>query len=167
MIEYSIKVVNNGPDNALNVKVTELFDSSLLLRSFKESKGSYDPLKNEWYIDGLVSGGEETLLMVFEPISEGIFENIVSVTSDAFDTNDSDNEDGVLVKVVQNSTNDTDEDKPIIENQSITDNPVKSQNIDSPMPAIQKHSTANPIMLLIMVLLFSIVFSTDNMLKKR
>ena len=167
LIEYSIKVVNNGPDNALNVKVTELFDSSLLLRSFKESKGSYDPLKNEWYIDGLVSGGEETLLMVFEPISEGIFENIVSVTSDAFDTNDSDNEDGVLVKVVQNSTNDTDEDKPIIENQSITDNPVKSQNIDSPMPAIQKHSTANPIMLLIMVLLFSIVFSTDNMLKKR
>lgn len=89
------------------------------------------------------------------------------MTSDAFDTNASDNEDGVLVKVVQNATNNSDMNYSVIEKQSIKYNLVKSENIDSPISAIQNHSTANPIMLLIAVLLFSIVFSTGNILKKR
>ena len=167
LIEYCIKIANNGPDNALNVKVNELFDSSLVLKSFKESRGSYDIFRNEWFIDELVSGGEETLLMVFEAVNEGIFENVVSVESDAFDTNMNDNEDSAFVKVVQKDINKTYGDNDVSKCLSIKDNSVKSQSINYPMSDIQKHSTANPIILLMASLLSLIVAFPGNIFKKR
>ncbi|WP_458455817.1 hypothetical protein [Methanobrevibacter sp.] len=167
LIEYSIRIINNGPDNALNVKVRELFDSSLVLKSFKQSTGSYDSLKNEWHIDELVSGGEETLLMEFEAIMGGMIENAVSVTSDAFDINTDNNEDSVLVKVVQNTTNKTDMDYQVTQIKLVANDSVKSDDIDFSLSNLQNYSTTNPIMLLMAALLFSIVFGSFNILKKR
>ena len=161
LIEYSIRLVNNGPDSALNVKVKEIFDDFLHLKSFKASKGSFDKLSSEWNIGELESGSEENLLIVFEAIKAGEFENIASVISDTFDIDMNNNEDGTFVKIVENTTNGTDK-TPSIEYVSL-----ESVNSDSPVSNLQKHPTSNPILLFIASLLISMMFVGGNILKKR
>ncbi|WP_067041063.1 DUF11 domain-containing protein [Methanobrevibacter sp. YE315] len=161
LIEFSIRLINNGPDRALNVKVKEIFDDFLHLKSFKASKGSFDKMSSEWNIDELESGSEENLLIVFEAIKEGEFENIASVISDTFDFDRNNNEDGAFVKIVENITNGT--DKTL----SIEDDLLKSRNIDSPLSNLQKHPTSNPILLLVGSLLISMMFVGGNIFKKR
>ena len=99
IIEYTIEVVNNGPDRTTNVKVTEILDDLLILKSYKVSMGNFDMLNQLWTIDSLDVGQKAILHIWALAMGEGIIRNEVSVTSDNFDYNLDNNDDFVLVNV--------------------------------------------------------------------
>ncbi len=160
LVTYSIKLTNAGPDDALNVKVREIFDKSLVLKSVKATRGIFDTSSYEWSIDELAAGGEEKLLLKFEAIKDGVFRNIVNVVSDTFDIDLSNNEDFALVKIVKDPSNNfTDK---------LTKHKLsKAMNIEHPIPILGKYSTANLIALLIVSALVSIIFGSGDIFKKR
>ena len=163
LVTYSIKISNWGPDDALNVKVNEVFDDSLVLRSVKATKGTFDTSSYEWSMDELAAGGEEKLLLEFEAIKEGVFKNVVSVVSDTFDIDLSNNDDFALVKIVkhQNSFLNNVTDK--FSKQKMP----KAKNIYHTVSNLEKYPTANLIALLIASALISIIFGGSDIFKKR
>ncbi|MCQ2971268.1 MAG: hypothetical protein MJ226_06775 [archaeon] len=164
ILTYNINVNNNGPDDAVNVKVSEEFPKSLHLKSFKMSTGEFNAYSNVWSIDKLAAGGEEKLRMEFEALSEGIFKNTASVASDTFDNDLNNNHDSALVKIIANTS-----DKII---NDLTDNftksnVVKAENIKQPVYCLEKHSTANFIELLSISVIVSMIFGGGDIFRKR
>ncbi|WP_408893430.1 DUF11 domain-containing protein [Methanobrevibacter gottschalkii] len=164
ILTYNINVNNNGPDDAVNVKVSEEFPKSLHLKSFKMSAGEFNAYSNVWSIDKLAAGGEEKLRMEFEALSEGIFKNTASVVSDTFDNDLNNNHDSALVKIIANTS-----DKII---NDLTDNftksnVVKAENIKQPVYCLEKHSTANFIELLSISVIVSMIFGGGDIFRKR
>ncbi len=163
LVTYSIKLSNLGPDDALNVKVSEAFDDSLVLRSVRATKGTFDTSSYEWSMDELAAGGEEKLLLEFEAIKEGIFKNVVSVVSDTFDIDLSNNDDFALVKIVKHQDSFLNNFTDKFSKQKMT----KAENIHRPMSNLEKYPTANLIALLIASILVSIIFGGGDIFKKR
>ena len=87
LIEFTIKVTNNGPCDATGVFVSEVLNSNLRLVSNKPSVGSYDGAT--WNIGNLTNQSSATLIIVAEVISAGNITNAVNVTSYENDTNKS------------------------------------------------------------------------------
>ena len=105
VIEYVITVVNNGPDNAFNVKIEEILDESLNIRSFEVSDGKFNKFSGIWSLDMLENGKSAKLSIKAIAVDEGVFENLVSVSSDSFDYDLSNNNDTALVDVVEKVIN--------------------------------------------------------------
>ena len=134
LVKYTITVVNNGPDTAYNVKVSDILDKSLVLKSFKVSKGNFDKTTKIWKIDSLESGESAVLILNVVAIGDGIIKNTVVVTSDSYDYNMTNNNDSCFINVSK---------KPEIENVSI---PHKKEF------KVQKtilHEAGNPILMLL------------------
>ena len=167
LVTYSIRLNNNGPDEAVNVKVSDVFDESLVLKSFEATEGSFDSSSNEWSMDELVAGGEEILLMRFEAVKKGVFRNIVNVISDTFDMDLSNNDGFALVRIVENPRDSPDN---FTKNSTAKlDNQMKSKAKSSNYPSqnLEKKTTANLIMLLVASALVSIIFGGSDIIKKR
>ncbi|WP_295590973.1 hypothetical protein [uncultured Methanobrevibacter sp.] len=167
LVTYSIKVSNDGPDVAKNVKVNEDFPKSLLLKSFKATKGTFDSSIQQWSIDELAAGCEENLLVEFEAINDGIFKNVASVLSDTFDYDLSNNDDFAFVNVIKSPT---DHSNRVIKNISTNlfgHKLVNAKNIHHPASNIQKKPTANLIALLVVSTLVSIIFCGSDIFKRR
>ena len=167
LVTYSIKVSNDGPDVAKNVKVNEDFPKSLLLKSFKATKGTFDSSIQQWSIDELAAGCEENLLVEFEAINDGIFKNVASVLSDTFDYDLSNNDDFAFVNVIKSPT---DHSNRVIKNISTNlfgHKLVNAKNIHHPASNIQKNPTANLIALLVVSTLVSIIFCGSDIFKRR
>ena len=98
-VKYKITVVNNGPDTAYNVKVTDILEKSLILKSFKVSKGSFDKSTKIWKIDSLENGESAVLILNVIATESGIVKNTVFVTSDSYDYNMSNNNDTCFINV--------------------------------------------------------------------
>ncbi len=163
IVRYSIKIRNDGPDDALNVKVSERFDKSLVLKSFKATRGTYDRDTNEWTMDELAAGGEEKLLLEFKAIKDGIFKNNVFVSSDTFDFDLSNNDDFALVKIIKS---------PSIHLKNVTSKLAKQKvfkasNTKHPVSNLEKYPTSNLIGLLIVSTLISMIFGGRGIFKKR
>ena len=153
-IDYSIKIVNNGPDGARNVKVNELLDSSLALKSVKASKGSYDDESQIWEINALDDGESAELHIRAMAAGAGIVKNIVYATSDTFDYNLNNNNATVDVNVSEHSK------KPA--------NDVSSDgNSDLSSYLPKMHGTGNPFVVLLISVVFSVIFLGGNFSKKR
>ena len=163
LVTYSIRLSNLGPDEALNVKVSEAFDDSLVLRSVKATKGSFDTSSYEWAMDELAAGDEEKLLLEFEAIKEGIFKNVVSVVSDTFDIDLSNNDDFALVKIVKHQDSFLNNFTDKLSKQKIS----KAENTHHPVVNLEKYPTANLIALLIASAFVSIIFGGSDIFKKR
>ena len=103
IIRYTIEVVNNGPDTAKNIKVNEILDDLLKLKSFKVNKGKFDKSKNIWSIYSLGYG--ESALLYIKAVSSGsgTLKNKVLVSSDTWDYDLSNNDDSAVVKVTKDS----------------------------------------------------------------
>ena len=167
LVTYSIKVSNDGPDVAKNVKVNEDFPKSLLLKSFKATKGTFDSSIQQWSIDELAAGCEEKLIVEFEAINDGIFKNVASVLSDTFDYDLSNNDDFAFVNVIKSPT---DHSNRVIKNISTNlfgHKLVNAKNIHHPASNIQKNPTANLIALLVVSTLVSIIFCGSDIFKRR
>lgn len=153
VIEYVIEIINKGPDTAKNIRVNEVLDDLLKLKSFKVTKGKFDKIGNVWTISSLHNGESAKLFISVIAMGSGILNNSVNVTSDTFDYDLSNNNDFAMVNV--------------------TDKPLNKINISDNVNSVKKaqsileiHKTANPIVVLLISLMFMIVFSGVKISKK-
>ena len=96
MIEYTIVVVNNGPDNSFNVTVGDLLPDGV---KFISSNGQYNPDTGVWFVGDLDANESATLKIVVQVIKVGNITNNVNVTGTGYDTNLTNNNDSVSVNV--------------------------------------------------------------------
>ena len=96
MIEYTIVVVNNGPDKSFNVTVGDLLPDGV---KFISSDGQYDPVTGVWFVGDLDANESATLKIVVQVIKVGNIINNVNVTGTGHDTNLTNNNDSVSVTV--------------------------------------------------------------------
>ena len=96
MIEYTIVVVNNGPDKSFNVTVGDLLPDGV---KFISSDGRYDPVTGVWFVGDLDANESVTLKIVVQVIKVGNITNNVNVTGTGHDTNLTNNNDSVSVNV--------------------------------------------------------------------
>lgn len=154
VIEYVIEVVNNGPDAARNVKVSEILDDLLKIKSFKATKGKFNSATNVWTIANLGNGESTKLVIRAVAAGSGIVKNTVMVTSDTFDHDKSNNRDSVVVNVDEMPSNNASE--PSEDNMG--------GDIEKSIP--EMHPTANPIAMLMYCLMFSLAFIGKAISKK-
>ena len=96
MIEYTIVVVNNGPDKSFNVTVGDLLPDGV---KFLSSNGQYNPDTGVWFVGDLDANERVTLKIVVQVIKVGNITNNVNVTGTGYDTNLTNNNDSVTVSV--------------------------------------------------------------------
>ena len=154
VIEYMIEIVNNGPDTAHNIKISEILDDLLKLKSFKTSKGKFNKATCVWTIDSLGYGESAKLIIRFIATGSGIIKNAVTVTSDNYDQDKSNNKDYAIVNVTKKDGNGLPNISKGGHDKKVLSNPVM-------------HPTANPLVALVLCLIFSMIFSTSNISRKR
>ena len=96
MVEYTIVVVNNGPDKSFNVTVGDLLPDGV---KFISSNGQYNPDTGVWFVGDLDNNESATLKIVVQVIKVGNIINNVNVTGTGHDTNLTNNNDSVSVSV--------------------------------------------------------------------
>ena len=96
MIEYTIVVVNNGPDKSFNVTVGDLLPDGV---KFISSNGQYNPDTGVWFVGDLDANESATLKIVVQVIKVGNITNNVNVTGTGHDTNLTNNNASVSVNV--------------------------------------------------------------------
>ena len=96
MIEYTIVVVNNGPDKSFNVTVGDLLPDGV---KFISSNGQYNPDTGVWFVGDLDANESATLKIVVQVLKIGNITNSVNVTGTGHDTNLTNNNDSVSVSV--------------------------------------------------------------------
>ena len=96
MIEYTIVVVNNGPDKSFNVTVGDLLPDGV---KFISSTGQYNPDTGVWFVGDLDANESVTLKIVVQVIKVGNITNNVNVTGTGHDSNLTNNNDSVSVNV--------------------------------------------------------------------
>ncbi len=93
-LTYTVTVINNGPDNATGVNLTEVFPSKLTLVSATSTLGTYSTTTSIWTIGNLLNGSSTTLTLIgtVNAGTEGqTITNSVSVTATQSDPNGSNN----------------------------------------------------------------------------
>ena len=97
IVEWSIIVTNNGPDDATYFHVIDRLPKGLKLIDYESSNGIYkDGL---WNIDYLANGDSETLLIRCSVNSLDDIENFVKVIPSEYDWNMSNNNDSEIISV--------------------------------------------------------------------
>lgn len=175
LIEYVIEIINNGPDSAENIKVIELLNPNLKVISFESTKGNFNNTNNVLTIDSLVDGEKVRLTINAAANGCGNFENKVAVSSDTFDYDKSNNQDGTSVFVSENTTekienpvNDT--YLLVLAKNSLQKSMIsKLENLTHPqsLTSIELPKTGLPIVLLLLVSMISIGFLPIKISKKR
>lgn len=158
LIEYLIKIKNKGPDKAKNIKVKEILDSPLILKSFKNSKGDFNRKTNIWFIEWLAAGEEAYLKIKVKANESGLFKNEVKVTSDTYDPDLENNNDSIDVNVTESL------------NKSFKNVNLDKKSIFKPKTAynnIMAITTANPIAIFIFCILTSSLFVGNSLFKRR
>ena len=175
LIEYVIEITNNGPDSAENIKVSELLNPNLKVISFESTKGNFNNTNNVLTIDSLVNGEKVRLTINAAANACGKFENKVVVSSDTFDYDKSNNQDGTSVFVSENTTekienpvNDT--YLLVLAKNSLQKSMIsKLENLTHPqsLTSIELPKAGLPIVLLLLVSMISIGFLPIKISKKR
>ena len=160
LVRYSIKLTNNGPDKAKNIKVKEIMDDSLLLKSFHASAGDFDENNNVWSFDELDVGESEILKITAIAQKPGVAKNKVVATSDNYDPDLSNNNDTVSVNISKKGNPDI----PLKESKKQSDVSVKEYSES----LLQKHVSGNPLMVFVLLFVFTMgALYGNNILKKR
>lgn len=175
LIEYVIEITNNGPDSAENIKVSELLNPNLKVISFESTKGNFNNTNNVLTIDSLAYGEKVRLTINAAANVWGKFENKVAISSDTFDYDKSNNQDGTSVFVSENTTekienpvNDT--YLLVLAKNSLQKSMIsKLENLTHPqsLTSIELPKTGLPIVLLLLVSMISIGFLPIKISKKR
>ena len=134
-IIWTIKVINHGPDKAINVRVTDGATGDMEFVSASASKGSFDDDMGFWTIGDMEVGETAVLQITCIALSETVNVNSAVVESDTPDPNEDNNYDEASVEAV---------------------NPVPDehpQNNPTPSQAPTMHATGNPIVIVLLALL--------------
>ena len=109
-ITWTITVVNNGPDTAVNVRVNDTLPKGLI---FVTSNGNYDNETGIWRVGNLLNGENKTLIITtIVNITNTTIRNVANVTSDTpgnrTPANNTTNVDPLvdleIIKIVSNKT---------------------------------------------------------------
>ena len=99
IVNWTITVKNNGPNDAENVIVTDILPEGLIYVS-DDSDGDYDKNTGIWTVGDLANGESRYLTIVTQVCLSNItITNPVNVTSDTYDVNESNNKDNSSVYV--------------------------------------------------------------------
>ena len=101
---WTIKVKNNGPSTAYDIKVVDQLPKALKVIAYKVTKGSFDMNSCVWTIKSLGKGDSAILTLKTKVVGEGIITNPVSVNTT---TEESD--------YTNNKANDTTKSLPIVD----------------------------------------------------
>ena len=98
-IIWGLYVVNQGPDKAVNTRVTDVLPKTLKYVNSVVSKGTYDLNTGVWFIGDMENGEEATMIIETIALTTGLITNEANVTSDTFDPDMSNNYDNESVTV--------------------------------------------------------------------
>ena len=142
-IVFTVTVVNNGPDTAVNTVASVKLPKELQLLGFKPSKGTYDRETGIWTIGDLAPGEKVVLLLNTKALETGQFVVGVSVKCDIDESDYSNNNDATVVEVVKPVT-----PEPLTPEPATTAEPSEDIPEHTSMPA-----TGNPIVMVLLSLL--------------
>lgn|GEM_PF-3195352 len=97
-VGYTLYVKNNGPDEAVNVQVTEHLPAGVTYLG-ETSGGNYDPVTGIWSVGNLANGASASIKISAQVAGTGSILNTASAASDVADPNLSDNSDSVTLTV--------------------------------------------------------------------
>ena len=98
LVKWTIKVTNNGPSTALNVKVRDVLPDGLKFVSYKASQGKYQ--NGVWTIGKLTNGSSATLTLITKTTKVGNITNFASASTDTPESNYSNNEANNTTEVI-------------------------------------------------------------------
>ncbi len=94
-ITFTVKIQNNGPDNATNIQITDIMPNGFNNISFTNTTGNYEPISGIWTIPILFNGTNATLTLsgkVNSTIAGKNVTNTANITKhDQYDPNPNDN----------------------------------------------------------------------------
>ena len=135
-IIWTIKVINHGPNKALNVVVEDIVEKGKVkFVNAKFSKGEFDSKTRVWTIGDMEAGETATLIITDIALSTGEIINCAYVTTDTKDPNPDNDESHSRVKVVDKEKH---------------KHPNKKVGHKTPTTM---HATGNPIVMAILALL--------------
>ena len=91
LVKWTIKVTNDGPCDALNVRVKDILPKGLIFSSYRASIGKYNEKTGIWTIGKLANGSSATLRLYTKTSAIGKIVNIASVSTTVKETNYSNN----------------------------------------------------------------------------
>lgn len=164
LVSYSIELTNNGPNTAENIRVNEVMDDELVLKSYALASGDYDVENHVWNVKSLGSNEKTSLNINAVSTKEGAVVNRVSAIADTFDADLNNNKANVVVdfikKALDNNTNNSSLYSRLHDAGPLKENLVSKASLEM-------KKTGIPIGLLIFISLISLAFSNSNILKKR
>ena len=147
-IVYTVTVINNGPNDAINTIANILIPNALSILSYNATKGTFDITSGNWSIGNLTNGEKVVLTFVAKALNEGNSTVYVNVTSETFEVIMENNYDNVTVKVLKKAAP-IGPDKQVHPDGSSSDNECgKSVNLPN---------TGNPLVMLLLCIL-SVIF---------
>lgn len=99
-VKFTIKVKNNGPNNATEVNVNAIIPEGLVYLSSSPSIGTYNPDNGNWIIGNLGCGENQTLIINVQTNKTGLIDYPVNVSSFEDDSNMTNNYDNKTIKVI-------------------------------------------------------------------
>ena len=159
VITYRIELVNNGPNVARNINVSEIMDDFLEFESAFSASGDYDSVNHVWHVNSLANGEKTYLDIKAIAVKEGIARNKVSVVSDTFDYNLENNLAECIVEIIREIIDPKNPFNPGLNSRFNEDMVAKA--------SIGMKETGLPIALLMVMALISLSFCGFNISKKR
>ena len=104
-MHWIIKVVNKGPNGAVDAYVKDVLPNSTEFVSYTSSKGSFNETEGVWRIGDLAKGEEVTLTITCKILSAGSITNKAVVYNKVKDKNSSNNWDNATIKVAEEIPN--------------------------------------------------------------
>ena len=98
IVSWTIKITNNGPSEALDVKVEDILPDGLVLLSYKASKGKY--VDGVWTVGTLANGASETITLKTNTSGVGNITNPASVNTTTHESNYTNNNDNDTTEVL-------------------------------------------------------------------
>jgi len=161
LVKYSIRITNNGPDKAENIRVREIMDDNLLLKSFHASAGDFDKVNDVWSLDELDVSKDAILKINALAQKAGTAKNSVVAESDNYDPDLNNNNDTVKVNIFKKDK----PDKNVYKKHNKQSNGDLRKYSES---VLQKHVAGNPFMVLVLLFVFTMgAVYGKNILKKR
>ena len=167
LIDYAIELINNGPDTAKNINVTDIMDDSLEFESAFSASGYYDNIDNIWHIDSLANGEKVFLAIKATAKEEGFVNNKVSVVSDIFDYNLENNFAECIVEIIKSIIDPDNPFNPGLNSRFEGYGYIVRDLGEIANASIQMKKSGLPIGLLIVFVLISFAFCSSNISKKR
>ncbi|MBQ3472834.1 MAG: DUF11 domain-containing protein, partial [Methanobrevibacter sp.] len=99
-VKFTVKVKNNGPNNATEVNVNAIIPEGLIYLSSSPSIGIYNPDNGTWIIGNLDCGENQTLVITVQTNKTGLIDYPVNVSSYEDDYNMTNNYDNKTIRVI-------------------------------------------------------------------